>query len=114
MSAGAAADAGSAQRGRTTLTAQALRRLATGLVADASGASAREVAVRWEDARGGLHAAVTLPFVQGHAPERTLAEQGAELRAALTGGMADLAGRRVEGVDLRYSGVRRVERRRVR
>lgn len=103
-----------ALRGRTTITARALRRLAVGLVASASGAHPREVALHWDDARGGLHATVTLPLRMGDAVERTLEEQGADVRASLVTGMADQAGRRVDSVDLRFSGVRREDTRRVR
>ncbi|VXB78229.1 conserved hypothetical protein [Microbacterium sp. 8M] len=103
-----------AQRGRTILTGQALRHLAVALVAEASGAPAREISVRWTDDRGGLHAAVSVPLMLGDAAERTLADRGADLRSALMAGMAERAGRRVGGVDLRYTGVRRIQSRRVR
>lgn len=103
-----------ARRGRTILTGQALRHLAVAVVAEASGAPAREISVRWTDDRGGLRAAVSVPLVLGDPAERTLDDRGAELRSALTTGMAERAGRRVDGVDLRYAGVRRIESRRVR
>lgn len=114
MSAEVARAAEPEPRGRTTITGRALRHLAVGIVASASGAGPNEVAVRWEDANGGLHASVTLPLVMGDAVARTLEEQGADLRMSLVTGMAERAGRRVDGVDLRFSGVRRGHTRRVR
>ncbi|WP_251448051.1 hypothetical protein [Microbacterium sp. USTB-Y] len=114
MSAGAASAPAPVQRGRTILTARALHRLGVGIVADASGADPREIALRWTDANGGLHAAVTLPLAVRDERGRTLEERGAELRSSLVGGMRERAGRRVNGVDLRFSGVRREKTRRVR
>jgi len=114
MSAAAAHAVGPALRGRTTLTARALHRLAVGIVASASGADPREVALRWDDADGGLHATVTLPLRMGTAAGQTLQEQGASVRTSLVTGMAERAGRRVDGVDLRFTGVRREDTRRVR
>jgi hypothetical protein len=106
--------AGATLRGRTILTARALRHLAVRIVASASGTDPRDIALRWDDAGGGLHATVTLPLRMGSAVERTLEVQGAEVRASLVAGMAEQAGRRVDGVDLRYAGVRREDTRRVR
>ncbi|OZB80869.1 hypothetical protein [Microbacterium sp. 13-71-7] len=118
MSAVAAPTAAPALPGRTTVTARALHRLGVGIVASASGADPREVALRWDDANGGLHATVTLPLPlplrPGIAAGRTIEEQGADLRASLVTGMAERAGRSVSRVDLRFAGVRREETRRVR
>jgi len=114
MSAVAAPTAAPALPGRTTVTARALHRLGVGIVAGASGADPREVALRWDDTNGGLHATVTLPLRPGIAAGRTIEEQGADLRASLVTGMAERAGRSVSRVDLRFAGVRREETRRVR
>ena len=114
MSAGVAAAPELVQRGRTAFATRALQRLGVGIVADASGADPREIVLRWTDANGGLHAALTLPLTVHDERGRTLEEQGAELRSALVGGMRERAGRRVDGVDLRFSGIRREKKRRVR
>jgi len=114
MNGGATPIAETVQRGRTTLTGRALHGLAVGIVAGASGAEPREISLRWDDANGGLHATVTLPLVLRDATGGTLEEQGAALRMSLVAGMAERAGRHVDGVDLRFSGVRRGNTRRVR
>lgn len=114
MRAAVAHTAGSALRGRTTLTARALHRLAVGIVTSASGADPREVTLRWDDADGGLHATVTLPLRVENAAGRTLQEQGASVRTSLVTGMAERAGRRVDAVDLRFAGIHREDERRVR
>jgi len=114
MSTAAAHAAAPALPGRTTVTARALHRLGVGIVASASGTDPRDVALRWVDAAGGLHATVTLPLRMGTAAGSTLQEQGASVRTSLVTGMAQRAGRRVDGVDLRFAGVRREDTRRVR
>lgn len=99
--------------GRTTITARALERLATGLVADAAGVPAGDIEISLHDEAGRLAAGVTLPAVIGTSDRRTLPERGAALRETVTRGMHDLAARQVGSVSVRYAGIHRQCERRV-
>jgi hypothetical protein len=103
--------------GTTRITARALERLAVGLARDAAHVPSRDVSVRLSDARGGLAVAVTVPVVLGGAGPRTgqsIEDRGTRLRRQVIDGMRDLAGRTVNTVDIRYSGVRRTKQGRTR
>jgi len=99
------------RRGRTTLSARALQRVTTGVAKDAARLSADDVTVSLSDDSGGLRVVVALPVV---AAASTITEQGDQLRAGIIQGIADLAGRRVSAVDIRFTGVKRPDHRRVR
>ncbi|PRA82011.1 hypothetical protein [Microbacterium sp. MYb66] len=100
--------------GTTTFTARALQRLAVGLARDAARVAARDVGVQLSDERGALRITVTVPVAMGTPSEANLVDRGDGLRRALVEGMRDLAGREVGAVDVRYSGVRRNRKKRVR
>ncbi|PRB16092.1 hypothetical protein [Microbacterium sp. MYb62] len=100
--------------GRTTFTARALQRLATGIARDAARVSVRDVGVELSDRRGALRIAVTVPVARAAERGGNLVESGEELRRGLIEGMRELAGREVGTVDIRYSGVRRSTEKRVR
>ncbi|MFI6428273.1 hypothetical protein [Promicromonospora sp. NPDC050880] len=93
--------------GRTRISARALEHLAVGLVRDAAHAAQREVVVRLADAGGVLKVTVTVPVTVAPHLTGSIADRGAALRQHVIDGMRDLAGRRVDVVDVRYSGVRR-------
>lgn len=99
-------------RGRTTISERALRRLAVGIAGDAGRVSARDVRVDLADAQGSLRAAVAVPVALGD-EATTIDERSDTLRRAMVDRMLDLAGRRVSIVDVTFTGVRRIERRRV-
>jgi hypothetical protein len=99
--------------GRTTVSARALQHLATGLARDAARVPRRDVTVVLADAQGRLRVSVTVPVALAAGSGRTLVESGEELRRGVIEGMHELAGRAVGIVDVRYSGVRRIDERRV-
>ena len=98
--------------GRTTITARALNRLAVGIARDASEADARDVTLDLTDDGGALRASVTVPVVDP-AGSASLSERAAHVREELVGRMRELSGRTVGAVDVRYSGVRTGQTRRV-
>lgn len=100
--------------GRTTITARALDRLATGIASDAARVPARDVSLTLADERGALRATVTVPVSIRLGDTATLTQRADEVRRAVIDGMHDLTGRKVASVDVRYSGVRRDNERRVR
>ncbi|MDR7384970.1 hypothetical protein [Promicromonospora iranensis] len=100
--------------GRTRISARALEHLAVRLVGDAAQVAHREISVRLADAGGALRLSVTVPVALGGGAAGSIPDRGERVRRRLVEGMRDLAGRRVDVVDLRYSGVRRVVGRRVR
>ncbi|RPF20886.1 hypothetical protein [Myceligenerans xiligouense] len=108
------AEAPSTVPGTTTIAARALEHLATRLVQDAAHAARRDVSVRLADAGGGMRVSVTVPVVLGAHTTGSIAERGSGLRRSVIEGMRVLAGRSVTTVDVRYSGVRRNDARRVR
>lgn len=105
---------GPAVPGTTRIRAQALEHLAVGLVQDAAQAAHREISVRLADVGGALRVSVTVPVVVDANTAGSIVDRGTQLRRRVIEGMRDLAGRRVDVVDVRYSGVRRAETRRVR
>ncbi|MBO0982200.1 hypothetical protein [Microbacterium sp. SD291] len=102
-----------AARGRTTVSARALQRLAAGLARDAARVSRRDVGVALADDRGGLRVSVTVPVALAAVGGGTILDRGEDLRHAVIDGMRELADRAVSTVDVRYSGVRRLAERRV-
>ena len=100
------------RRGRTTITARALTRVATGLAADAAGVTATSADVSLADREGTLAARVTVPATIGDG--RVLAEQGERIQNAFVSRMREVAGRHVAHVDIRFSGTRITRRKRVR
>lgn len=100
--------------GRTMLAGRALQRLAVGIVRDNARVPAADVSLSLSDDRGMLKAEVTLPVALGTGAGQSLVERAAALREAVTEGMASLAGRSVAAVDVRFSGVRETQERRVR
>lgn len=111
---GVAATSSGGSRGRTTITARALHRLATGVAGEAAGVTAREVSVDLADDGGALRTAVVVPVALTAGDPSSLAERAERLRRTVIQQMADLAGRRVVAVDVRFAGVRRIEERRTR
>lgn len=99
-------------RGRTTVSARALQRLATGLACDAARVPRRDVAVALSDDRGALRVSVTVPVALAAFGGSTILDRGEDLRRAVIDGMRELADRAVGTVDVRYSGVRRPAERR--
>ncbi|WP_156761144.1 hypothetical protein [Microbacterium karelineae] len=99
--------------GRTTVSARALGRLATAIVADAARVPAPRVDVSLRDEAGLLAADITLPAFVGDPAGGSLMDRGAALRASVTTGMAALAARQVDPVAVRYAGVHRPRGRRV-
>ena len=99
--------------GTTRISARALERLAVCLVHDAADVAHQEIAVRLADAGGALKVSVTVPVLVGVRSAGSIADRAARLRRHVIDGMRDLAGRQVDVVDLRYSGVRRGAARRV-
>lgn len=100
--------------GTTRISARALEHLAVCLVRDAAQVAHREISVRLADAGGALKVSVTVPVVVGTDGPGSIVDRSARLRRRVIEGMRDLAGRRVDVVDVRYLGVRRAEERRVR
>jgi hypothetical protein len=100
--------------GTTRITARALEHLAVRLVGDAAQVAHREISVRLADAGGALKLSVTVPVAIGGGAAGSIPDRGERVRRRLVEGMRDLAGRQVDVVDLRYSGVRWVVGRRVR
>lgn len=98
--------------GTTTFTARALQRVAVGVVRDAARVAVRDIAVQLSDQRGALRVSVTVPVDAGRGAN--LVDRGEELRRRVIEGMRDLADREVGTVDIRYSGVRRSNEKRVR
>ncbi|GAB3631972.1 hypothetical protein GCM10027421_13250 [Microbacterium shaanxiense] len=101
-----------ALRGRTTFSARALQHLATGLAKDAADVAARDVTVRLSDDAGDLRVSVVVPMLITK-PSRSVDVQSRRLRAGIISGLADLAGRRVSAVDVRFTGVKHFTERRV-
>lgn len=97
--------------GTTTFTARALQRLVVGIAHDIARVPARDVAVQLSDRRGALRITVTVPVATGRGGN--VLDSGEELRRGLIEGMRELAGRAVDTVDVRYSGVRRISEKRV-
>lgn len=109
-----AAGVGTPVAGATTVTARALERVVVAIVAETARVAPRDVAVRLSDERGALRIAVTLPVALVPGEEATIPDRGDGLRRRLIERMQDIAGRAVGVVDVRFSGVRRIESRRVR
>jgi len=101
-------------RGRTTITARALRRLAVGIAGEAGHVPAREVSLHLSDAHGALRAQVQVPVALRRGEHATIAERAEAVRRAVADGMRELAGRELAAVDIRFDGVRDEEPRRVR
>lgn len=99
--------------GATTIRAKALHQLAVALVHDATGVPPRDVTVRLSDERGALSISITLPLALGTSPGDTIVERGAEVRRRVIGGFERLGNRTVRTVDVRFSGVRKITKRRV-
>lgn len=104
--------------GRTTVSEQALHRVAMSLVREGSLAPLDAISVRLSDASGALQISIVVPVViEGPALSDDFAlplpERGAALGQALAEQMTQMTGRRVGRVDVRYDGVRRRPRRRV-
>ncbi|GGO60510.1 hypothetical protein GCM10010910_06120 [Microbacterium nanhaiense] len=100
------------RHGRTIVTARALNRVALALAADAVDIEARAATVTLADGAGALAATLTLPASLGQG--ETFVEQGERIQNVFIARMADVAGRRVESVDVRFAGTRTEKRRRVR
>lgn len=100
--------------GTTTITGRALQRLAVGIARDTAQVPVRDVSVTLADERGALRISVTIPVALAAGRGTTIAEDGDEMRRRLIDRMDELAGRTVGSVDVRYSGVRRMTKRRVR
>ncbi|WP_217178640.1 hypothetical protein [Streptomyces sp. AC495_CC817] len=101
-------------RGRTTITARALHRLATGVAGETARVPAREVSMDLSDAGGALRAAVVVPVALAEGDSIPLAERADGLRRAVIGRMDELAGRRVVAVDVRFAGVHTIREGRAR
>lgn len=100
--------------GTTNITGRALQRLAVGIARDSAQVSARDVSVTLADEQGALRVSVTIPVALAAGRDATIVEDGDELRQGVVDGMRELAGRTVGSVDVRYSGVRRMRKKRVR
>lgn len=99
-------------RGRTTLSARALQRLATGVAKDAARVHSRDVAVSLSDDDGALRVAVSAPVVVA-SPFSPIPDQSERLRTGIITGLAHLSGRHVNAVDIRFIGIRHHAERRV-
>lgn len=106
-------NAGSAVPGRTVITARALRRLTQCVVAEAAGVPVGHASVDLKDENGTLVAHATVPVSVGRS-WGPLAERGGAVRERVVSDLRHLAGRTVSTVDVTFSGVHRVPRRRVR
>ena len=95
--------------GRTTITARALQRLATGVVSDAAEVGADRVRVDLGDQHGVLRISITVPVLLGRSGD--LVQRGAGIRDRVVESLGEYAGRRVGVVDVRFSGVERTDRR---
>ncbi|WP_431867021.1 hypothetical protein [Microbacterium paraoxydans] len=99
--------------GATVVEARALHRLAVGIVRDVVRVGAGDVSVQLADRRGDLRVSVEVPVVRGRRGADTVGARADAVRDAVVGGMRDLAARRVGAVDVRFTGVRREDGRRV-
>ncbi|MGF6822565.1 hypothetical protein M2317_001472 [Microbacterium sp. ZKA21] len=95
--------------GRTTITARALQQFAVGVVSDAADVRADRVHVDLGDQHGALRVSVTVPVLLGRSED--LVRRGTGIRDRVIASLGDDAGRRVGVVDVRFSGVVRVDRR---
>lgn len=95
------------------MTGQALQHLAVGLVRDAARIPARDLSVSLSDDGGLLKASVTVPVALGARSGKSFIERGAAMREAVVHGMDVFADRHVASVDIRFSGVREPQERRV-
>ncbi|MDA4894393.1 MULTISPECIES: hypothetical protein [unclassified Microbacterium] len=100
--------------GRVTVSAQALRHLATALVGDAAHAEARDIGLRLSDAAGALAVAVEVPLVLSPQGGTTFDARAQDVRRGVMEGLRELADRRVARVDVRFTDVRRITARRAR
>lgn len=100
--------------GTTTIALRALEHLAACLVREAARVPRRDVSVRLADAGGGLKILVGIPVTVSASSAESIVERTDDLRRHVVSGMRELAGREVRVVDVRWSGVRRIDERRVR
>lgn len=99
--------------GRTTITPRALNRLAVGIVRDASQVGTNEVSLDLTDVAGALRASVTVPVALDHDDVTPLGERASNARNEIVARMQELSGRTLTAVDVRYSGVRAAQEKRV-
>ncbi len=102
--------------GRTTIRPVAIRRIAEAVAAEVAGVPASAVRAELADARGVLTVRVTTPVAleASTGARGTLVERAAALVETVASRLDALTGRSVGRVDVRFSGVRHAEERRVR
>jgi len=102
-------------RGRTTIRAQAIRRVIEGLAAEAAGVSAARVSASLSDERGGLAVRVMTPVDLGPNPGSAgnLTDRAGAIVDTVTAGLDDLVGRAVGRIEVRITGLRAPIKRRV-
>jgi len=105
--------AATAVAGATAVESRALHRLALGTARDAAGVELDDVSVALGDRRGDLRVTVAVPVTLTGTDDAALAERGEALRTALVRRLGELASRRVGAVEVRFTGVRRQQERRV-
>lgn len=105
-------ESGQSLAGRTTVSARALRSLAAGLAGECAHVPAAEISVTVRDLDGELAVAMSLPFLDGPG-SGSVQEHGARVRDGVISGLDRLAARSVRAVDVRFTTIRRPDRKRV-
>lgn len=100
--------------GRTVVRARAVHRVVRAAAARAAGVDADDVVVTLSDRHGALGVDLVLPVLVGPHVTGSLAERATTLCAQVAEQTADLTGREVGEVDVRFASVRRPPERRVR
>jgi len=109
----AAAGAPVLPAGRTSIRSRALQRIATAAAAESADVPPQAVQARLGDAGGRLTVSIATPVSLGAGTSGTIVERAAAIADAVSSCLDSLAGRSVERVHVRVSGLQQ-QRRRVR